>query len=642
MFIIAWDGGWSMFEVAARRSVAQPPEWAARQRALFDLFESAVEEFVADYLGDDGEPLWPPEDHVGVDGYDDVIEGFYNWPLVYAMGGDESLLEHAQDAYEGALTRFERADTPHGHPMVVDEFEQCRDWFHLGEGNLYTYNMGLAAPDDDAVRERAAKFADMYLGDSELNNYDSEERLVRAPMNGSAGPEYSDLSAFGTQSTFGGYGADYRWASHGLPWRDLEFDNATELLDPDNEERLFEIYEERCSRGDVPLNLAISSLMTNAYLHTGDEDYREWVTEYLDAWRDRVERNDGIIPDNVGLSDEIGEYTNGEWYGGMYGWSWGGWHYVGVGTTTAAENATLLTGDRDHLDFHRQQLDTLIENGIEQGDTLYIPHKYGGEGDYHYNGSGLREDDGEITWRDGWYEFKTHRDDPYLFHLWYMSLDEADRERVEQLRDWGSREWKQVDMRPSSKHGAGNEWPWLAYLEGEFPEFPERVLEANRNHTQEHLDWMAEEGREPDVLNEDYLRDRNPVFHRGLLNLTMGAPQPVYYGGMVMAQVRHFDPERERPGLPEGVSALVESIDSAGIDLTLVNGGSRDREVVTQAGAYAEHEFTGVEYDGEAREAGTDALRVSLPSGTRVSISAEMDRFVDDPTYAFPWDRAEN
>jgi len=631
-----------MFEVTAERSVADPPDWARRQRDLFDLIETAVAEFFEDYTDENDEPFWPPEGHVGVDGFDDVVEGYYNWPLVYAMGGDESLLENARRAHEGALRVGSETETPFGHPMVVDEFEQCRDWFHMGEGNLFTYNMGLAAPEDDLVVERAERFADMYLGDSELDNYDAEQNLVRAPMTGSMGPEYSDLSAFGAQSTFGGYGADYRWASHGLPWRDKEFDSATELLDPDNQDRLFEIYDERCTRGDIPLNLAITSLLTNAYLHTGDQEYREWVTEYVEAWEERIEANDGIIPDNVGLSGEIGEYTDGKWWGGMYGWSWGGWHYVGVGTTTAAENATLLTGDRDYMDFHRSQLDVLVENGIERGDTLYIPHKHGGEGDYHYNGSGLREDDGEILWRDGWYEFRPHRDNPYLFHLWYMTQAGEDRERIERLRNHGSREWRQVSMRPSSKHGAGEEWAWLSYLDGEFPNYPERILEANRTHVHDRLDWMREEGREPDTLNEDYLRDRNPAFHRGLLQTTMGAPQPVYYGGLIQAQIRHFDPERERPGLPPGVSALVEDVTDDGVEVTLVNGGGRDREVQVQAGAYGEHQFTSLAHDGrpgdEPEDIDTDTLTVSLPSGTRVSLSAEMDRLANDPSYALPWE----
>ncbi|MFC4989431.1 hypothetical protein [Saliphagus infecundisoli] len=632
-----------MLELEATTAIDQPPDWATDQRRLFDLLETAVERFYGDYFGESGEPFWPPEDHVGVDGFDDVLEGFYNWPLVYAMGGDERFLEYAREAREAAVERGAETETPFGHPMVVDGFEQCRDWFHLGESNQLTYNMGLAAPEDQGVVSRAKRFAGLYLGDGDVENYDADRRLVRAPQTGSMGPEYADLSAFGSQSTFGGYGSEYRWARHGLPWRDLEFESATELLDPDNEERLYEIYAERCSKGDIPLNLAITSLMTNAYLHTGDDRYREWVEEYTEAWRERTAENGGIIPDNVGRSGEIGEYTNGKWYGGFYGWSWGGWHYVGIGPTVAAENAVLLSGDREVLDFPRSQLENLIERGIEVSedpihDTLYIPHKHGDPGDYHYDASGvLTEPDGEVLWRDGWYEFRTHRDDPYAVHLWYASMDGADRERLRRLRDWGSRDWDRVDPRPKSKHGAGHEYAWLAYLDGEFPDYPERILAASRARVQDRLDLMDAEGGEPADLDEDYLRDRNPVFHRGLLQLTMGAPQPVYYGGLVMAQLRHFDPDRRRPGLPPGVSALVEDVTAEGVELTLVNTGARPREVIVQAGAYGEHEFTTVRADGAERRAGGATLDVTLPAGTRMSLSAGLERFINDPSYALPW-----
>ena len=633
-----------MFEIDASESLSRPPRWAALQRGYFDLLDDALSAFVADYFDEDGQPFWPPEGHVGLDGTDDVLEGFYNWPLVYAMGGDERFLKESYEKFDAAVERLSETETPFGHPMYVDEFDQCRDWFHLGEGNLFTYNMGLADPESDVVVDRAEKFAELYFGDADVNNYDAEKRLVRAPSTGSMGPEYSDLSAYGDQSTFGGYGSSYRWARHGLPWRDRGFENATELLDPETEEKLYEIYDERCSKGDIPLNLSITSLMTNAYLHTGDDRYREWVTEYLEAWRERTEENGGIIPDNVGLSGEIGEYIDGAWYGGFYGWSWGGWHYVGIGPTVAAENAVLLEGDREYLEFPRSQLDVLIEKGVEVSadeihDTLYIPHKYGDPGDYHYNGSGLREDDGEIMWRDGWYEFQPHKDDPYVFHLWYMSLSEEDRERVDRLRDWGKKDWRQVDHRPSNKHGAGQEYSWLAYLDGEFPDYPERIVEANRAHVQDRLEIMREEEFDPAAVDEDYLRDRNPIFHRSLLQLTMGAPQPVYYGGLVMAQIRHFDPERGRPGLPPGVAALVEDVTAGGVEFTLVNTGGRDREVAVQAGAYGEHEFAALRYGGEEATPESNVVSASLPGGSRVEVSADVDRFVNDPTYALPWDR---
>ncbi len=44
---------------------------------------------------------------------------------------------------------------------------------------------------------------------------------------------------------------------------------------------------------------------------------------------DRVEMNGGIIPDNVGPTSRIGEFREGVWWGGLFGWnSYLGWKPV--------------------------------------------------------------------------------------------------------------------------------------------------------------------------------------------------------------------------------------------------------------------------------------------------------------------------
>ena len=59
--------------------------------------------------------------------------------------------------------------------------------------------------------------------------------------------------------------------------------------------------------------------MTNAYLYTGDEKYKNWVLEYVGAWIERTRQNKGIIPDNVGPTGKVGGHRDGVWYGGLYG-----------------------------------------------------------------------------------------------------------------------------------------------------------------------------------------------------------------------------------------------------------------------------------------------------------------------------------
>jgi len=549
-----------VYTIEATRTLDQPPEWAVLERHLLDLQSDAIDPFLEKYFDDDGGLYWPrDDDYVGIDGHDDPYEGFFNWPLVYAMGGDEKLLTEAKRAWETIVETFSDVQTPYGHPMAVEEYEQCRDWFHQGEANQLLYNIGFADPGDDAFAERAERFAGFYLPDSDTGNYDSEERIVRGPQNGSMGPEYANPAAITDQTTFGGYGSDYRWAGHGSPFRDLpELESVADLQDPDNEERLFEVYEQRCSRGDIPLNLNVTSLMANAYLYTGEDRYREWVEEYVEAWAARTEENDGIVPDTVGLSGEIGEYLDGRWYGGFYGWTWGGYHYVGIGPTVGAENALLLSGDDDQLEMPRSTLDALLAEAI--GDA--IPYKYGPPGEYRYNpGDVLREDDGEVLWKDGWYEFRTLRDVPYPMHLWYASMDAADRDRLRRLRPSGERGRKQVSPRPPGKHGR-HDYAWLAYLDGEYPSYPERVLEATHAQVQTRLDGIRRDDADPAAYTEDYLRNNNPVSEEALLQLTMGAPKQIYYGGLVMARVRHFDRKRDRPGLPPGVAALIEGLDA--------------------------------------------------------------------------------
>ncbi len=117
---------------------------------------------------------------------------------------------------------------------------------------------------------------------------------------------------------------------------------------------------ERQSRGDVPLNLGATSLMTHAYAYTGEEKYRAWVLDYLAAWEERTARNGGITPDNIGLSGEIGEYNDGKWWGGYYGWRWPhGSVSLLEPISVAGMNAAALTGEMRHLNLLRSQLDML-------------------------------------------------------------------------------------------------------------------------------------------------------------------------------------------------------------------------------------------------------------------------------------------
>ena len=72
--------------------------------------------------------------------------------------------------------------------------------------------------------------------------------------------------------------------------------------------------------GDHPQNLRTTMLAFNAFALTHEQKYKDWVLEYVDAWVERAEANDDIMPSNIGLDGKIGGATGGKWYGGAYGW----------------------------------------------------------------------------------------------------------------------------------------------------------------------------------------------------------------------------------------------------------------------------------------------------------------------------------
>ena len=140
----------------------------------------------------------------------------------------------------------------------------------------------------------------------------------------------------------------------------------------------------------------------------------------------------------------------------------------------------------------------------------------------------------------------------------------------------------------------------------------------------------------------------------------MGAPPPVYNGGLLRATVRYFDADEKRPGLPADVAALVDEVAADRVGVELVNlSASQARRVVVQAGAFGEHQFADVAYaeesrEGLARHAGlwlreerpweqkrgaVDArhFSVELPPATSIRLGCDLRRFAYAPSCASPW-----
>jgi hypothetical protein len=395
-------------------------------------------------------------------------------------------------------------------------------------------------------------------------------------------------------------------------------------------------------------------MVMNAYLHTGDDRYKSMVLDYIGAWRQRTERNGGIVPDNAGPSGLPGECMNGKWYGGYYGWTWPhGFYFIADVLTVAAENETLLTGDRSRMNWLRGQVNKLVEKGVEKEGTLYVPQKKGDPGaiqEYGNNPDNILTMPGKVTGRedfhrwleiDGWYEFMPLLC-AQLAHMWAMTLSREDQELIHKTRNYRTRPWENLEEF-YSKYQGGQDPGWLNYLEGEFRDYPEKILMHNLSQVYGRLKLMREDKQDPKTYSDSYLQMRNPITVEGLVQLTMGGPMPIYNGGLLVVSVRYFDVGRQRPGLPEDVAALISSITEEGIELTLVNlHPMEDHSLLIQSGAFTEHRFTTVTYisdtsDQVCCDVNDSYVQVNLGPGTILDLKLGLDRYSRQPSYQLPW-----
>lgn len=643
--------------VTATLPLLDPPAWAVLERQLFSALDQSVAPFLERYTHPDGSLIWGAT-LPGRDGADDFYESSYNWPLLYLLGGGDHLLTLAVRQWE-AITRQVTALRPLG--QVYQEYERGYDWFHQGESNLSFYFLCLAAPDRPEHLERARRFAGLYLNeDPAAPNYDPQRRLIRAPHNGSAGPRYGF-----TDSAPPRYGWSAGMARYGLPYHDVPgVATYDDLKDPVLARRMGETMQRRLGRGDVPANLAATSLLTNAYLLSGDERCRQWVVEYTAAWIDRAARNGGLLPDNVGLSGEIGEYTGGKWYGGLYGWTWPhGFYNIAMSAVVAAANAQLLTRDATYLDFARAQIDHVMALGAQR-DPFGEPMSLREHWAPHFAALAPPARTFLVPYRyadSGWFDYQPLAP-MYPTAIWGASLDPADWERIERLRAAEPAiDWRRV-VPFRSKEDAGHEPPWLRFLAGDNPTYPEQILRASLGLVHWRLDRIRADTADLAKVNIHHWQQHNPVLAEALVQLTLGAPSPIYNGGLLHAPLRHFDADRRRPGLPPDVAALVTSVTREALELHLVNlSPVACRAVLLQAGAFGEHRFDDVRYTAldastypgypggpssmapepvsaprHQRVAGKHLL-VSLPPHSEITLSLTTSRFVHQPTYASPW-----
>ncbi|MEI9907180.1 MAG: hypothetical protein WDO06_04030 [Actinomycetota bacterium] len=623
------------------------PKWAKQEREIIEKLNVAAVEFVKKYTRVDGTLVWRNK-FGSMDGSDDPYEAFMNLALFYAIGGSEEVYELARKMWDSITLQW----TEYG--QIYREFDGYYDWMHHGESYLYHYFFGLTKPESLIDRQRAARFSNMYNGkDEEAKNYDVEKKLIRSPLTGSRGPRHVVTHE--------------DWLTHRTvlddylaPYEDIEGNDFSTMLchwsDPKIYDQLIQKMNERMNRGDVPLNLNATTLMTHAYMYTQEKELSDWVTGYLGVWSDRAKVNDGVMPDNVGLSGKIGENNDGKWWGGYYGWRWPhGFMTIMEPLTNAAMNAVLLTGDYSHLDVARSQFDMIWSKRKEIDGAIKVPHR-------HFDA--------------GWADFR-HPSPRHMIYLWTTSMAQEDLDRIKQLprdNDWNAIAIPGVSGKDAltgrdTKHYIANTLPWFQFIQGELPNYPEDILEANLTLIANQLYKMRSSTGDPhswddydpetsevkvglDLRIDGYQihawQEFCPVYFEGLAQMTMGAPMHISHGGLQHGKVRLFDGEKERPGLPEDVAVIVDGLTAETISMKAVNVNSTAKRVlVIQAGAFGEHRFTGVTVTSKSGQVTTQkldgkyfALEIGAGSGAKLDFTIE--RYANKPSYETPWQKIED
>ena len=646
-----------MRSIYADVPIATSPSWAVWERRLLDTMNQSVQPFLDHFTRENGEFIW--NDEWGGGSPDDFYEPFFNWPLVYLMGGADHLLTLADRQWETITKQLTRLSTVH------KEYGIREDQMHQSESDILFYHLCLVDPDAPNRRERAQRFAGFYLNeDPEAINYDPAHKIVLSGLNGSKGPYYAPASERENASYAPVGGSMERYS---LPFFDLPgISSVKDLADPQKARAMGQALFDRWRKGDTPTNLSITSLVTNAFLLTGEEKYRNWVVEYTDAWVERACQNDGLLPDNVGHSGKVGEYCNGKWYGGRYGWTFPhGFLTLQKATLDAAANAYLLTRDDEYLELPRRQMNRILELG-ETKDIREYDMSVSERWDSQFAAMGEQYKTFLVPYRygdAGWFDWQPISP-IYLVTLWNLSMSDGDWESMERVRQAEAFDWNAV-FAFHNKEDSGHEQPWVRYLSGQNSDYPERILAASHQLVCRRLALLREDEAVGTRHHVHHWQWGNPVSSEALIQLTLGGPQPIYNGGLLHCRLRYFDARRRRAGLPEDTGALIETLEARRTVVRLVNlNPNEGRELIIQAGAFGEHQFGTAKYIGRTSEypgelggyAGSYAvpplktevqtapvnnthLRVELPPGTEIILDLTTERFVNEPSYSGPWQK---
>lgn len=585
-----------------------PPAWALLERELLRQQSRACDEFAAKYLDERGYLLHTPR-WGALDGADDAIETFWNWPLLHALGGSDSLLAAFKKAYEGHLRQYAALRTT-TTDLAKDgayhgEFVTQSDWFHIGEGLRGFFFQGLSDSPDERYRERVRRYAGLYMNeDPAAPNYDPKARIIRSLFNGSRGP----LLRKTTPSDWAGDPTDGRFHMlHGIPGRERMLDFKQHYP-----KMLAHFTEYTDAEGDSFLNLAATILPTLAFMLTGEEKYRSWVVDYAGAWRERAASCGGNIPSVVGPDGVPGSNHGGRWWKGTYGWNFTIFdgeiervahrNYLTAGTWPGFANALLLTGDQAWVDVLRRQLDNIYAQRRVEAGRVLLPQMYGDARGYRFDGP------------PQWYQFSEDLPTDRLTEIYLWSMQRRDLERI-------------------PKTG------WIGFLEGSESEYPGQALLAELDRLRRQVAAVRADRTTPETRLADYVLDLNPASADTLTSLMLGGYFARGRIRMLHSRFRFFDPVKRRAGLPDDVAALVETLGAEETRLVLVNLNQAERRtLVAQAGGYREHHFESVSVEDRTTNIDGPLLTVQLEPGCGAKLGFRMRRYRNRPSLALPWD----
>ena len=445
--------------------------------SLFDLLDQAWRRFARDFTETDGRLAYRGE-LTSRDGVDDFYEVFFNWPQLYLLGGADDLLAAVRAALGGRHPAADR--TRHARRRVRARLRLVPPGREPAAALLPVHGRARALGGAGDPLRRAVRR-------SRARQLRPEHRIIRRPHNGSDpardGPvrrrELPVAAEGGRRCTAS------RWTGccRGAP------SEPPAGADPRLGEQMRAAHGGRRHRGQPgrhrPRSQCPDPAPANSATGTGS--------------RSTSARGGSAPRPTAGSCPTTSPRTApsaGCWTAvGTAGTTAGPGRTAGTASGTRAMVAALAaadaTGDDSYLDLVRPALDEIIAHGKVIG-----LHRGRLQPAVQVDRPARREDVAHADparavppRRPGLVRLQPDADGRARPHCGTTRASDADRDRHRRLRAASGYDWRTVRSF-RSKEEAGHEEPWLAFLDGENPDYPERILAAAQAQVRHRLARM--------------------------------------------------------------------------------------------------------------------------------------------------------